>query len=137
MKQDANTSEIIKIKEIFPSLSANKIDQINNIVKGNPKIKPHIQMTTKGLSRKHVIIPMSSENNLKFMKNSSLHVANINRSLRNAKSKVLADFIWSDPLGITVVTNKVAAQSDLQIIEQYVKNADNIDSLCVEVPWLP
>ena len=50
-------------------------------------------MTTKGPSRKHVIIPMSSENNSKFMKNSSLHVANINRLLRNVKSKVLVDFI--------------------------------------------
>ena len=93
MKQDTNTSEIIKIKKAFPSLGANKIDQINNIVKGNPKVKPCIQMTTKGPSRKHVIIPMSSENNSKFMKNSSLHVANINRLLRNVKSKVLVDFI--------------------------------------------
>ena len=56
---------------------------------------------------------MSSENIMKFMKNSSLHVANINRSLRNAKSEVLANFIQSDPLGIIVVTNKVALQSDL------------------------
>jgi len=70
------------------------------------------------------------------MKNSSLHVANINRSLRNAKSKVLVDFIQLDPLGIMVVTNKVAAQSDLQIIEQYIKNADNINSLHVEVSRL-
>jgi len=93
LKQGANTSEIIKIKETFPSFSANKISQINNIVKDNPKIKPCIQMTTKGLFRKYVIIPMSSENNSKFMKNSSLHVANINRLLRNAKSEVLADFI--------------------------------------------
>ena len=79
---------------------------------------------------------MSSENNLKFMKNSSLHVANINRLLRNAKSKVLVDFIQSDPLGITVVTNKVATQLDLQIIEQYVKNTNNIDSLHMEVSQL-
>jgi len=91
-------------------------------------------MTTKGLSRKHVIIPMSSKNITKFMKNSSLYVVNINRSLRNAKSEVLADFIQSDPLGITVVTNKVASQSDLQIIKHYIKNSDNIDSLYVEVP---
>ena len=80
---------------------------------------------------------MSSENNLKFMKNSSLHIANINRSLRNTKSKVLVDFIWSDSLGITVVTNKVATQLDLQIFEQYIKNTDNIDSLHMEVPRLP
>ena len=86
-------------------------------------------MTMKGLSRKHVIIPMSSKNSMKFMKNSSIHVANINRSLRNAKSEVLMDFIWSDPLGIMVVTNKVSLQSDLQIIEQYIKNADDINAL--------
>ena len=127
MKQGTNTSEIIKIKEAFPSLGANKIDQINNIVKGNPKVKPHIQMIIKGLFRKHVIISMSSENNLKFMKNSSLYVANINKLLRNAKSEVLVDFIWSDFLEIMVVTNKVAAQSDLQIIKQYIKNTDDID----------
>ena len=50
-------------------------------------------MTTKRLSRKQVIIPMSSKNSIKFMRNSSLYVANINRSLRNAKSDVLVDFI--------------------------------------------
>jgi len=31
----------------------------------------------------------------------------------------------------------VAMQSDLQIIEHYVKNADDIDSLHIEVPQLP
>ena len=91
-------------------------------------------MTTKDLLRKHIIIPMSSKNIMKFMKNSSLHVANINRLLRNVKSEVLVNFIQSDPLGITVVTNKVASQSDLQIIKYYVKNTDNIDSLHMEVP---
>ena len=106
-----------------------KIDQINNIIKGTPKTKPHIQMTMKGLSRKHVIIPISNDNITKFMKNSLVHVANINRALRNVKSEVLADFICLDPLGIMVVTNKVSMQSDLQIIEQYVKNSDNIDAL--------
>ena len=114
-------SEVIKA---FPTIGTNKIEQINNIVKGNTKIKPCIQTTTKGLSRK-------------FMKNSSIHITNMNRSLRNTKSEVLVDFIRSDPLGITVVTNKVSLQSDLQIIEQYVKNADNINALQVEVPWLP
>jgi len=94
-------------------------------------------MTTKEPLRKHIIIPMNNDNNTKFMKNSSVHVANINRALRNVKSEVLADFICSDPLGITVVTNKVSMQSDLQIIEQYVKNSDDIDALQVEVPCFP
>ena len=39
-------------------------------------------------------------------------------------------------MGITVVTNKVASQSDLHIIENYIKNVNDIDSLSVEVPRL-
>jgi len=77
---------------------------------------------------------MSSKNIMKFIMNSSLHITNINRSLRNAKSEVLADFIQSDLLGIMVVTNKMALQLDLQIIKHYVRNTDNINSLYMEVP---
>jgi len=78
-KSLATTSDVLKIKEAFPALNAKKIDQVNNIVKGNLKLKPKIQMTTKDPSRKQVIIPMSKDNINAFMKNSSLHVANINR----------------------------------------------------------
>ena len=130
-------SEVIKIKEAFPSISVKKIDQINNIVKGTLKMKSCIQMTTKELLRKYVIIPMSNNNNSKFMKNSPAHVTNINRALRNAKSEVLVDFIHLDPLDIMVVTNKVSLQSDLQIIEQYIKNSKDIDILQIKVPHLP
>ena len=129
LKQNISTSDIIKIKEAFPSIGAKKIDQINNIVKGTPKTKSHIQMTMKEPLRKHVIIPMSSDNNAKFMKNSTAHIANINKALRNMKSEILVDFICSDPLGITVITNKISLQSDLQMIEHYVKNSENIDVL--------
>ena len=80
---------------------------------------------------------MSSENNSIFMKNSALHVTNINRQLRNTKSEVLVDYIQSDPLSITVITNKVSQQSDLQIINQYVKNSSDINALQVEEPRLP
>jgi len=93
LKQNISISEVIKIKETFSSIGTKKIDQINNIVKGTSKLKPHIQMTMKGPSRKHVIIPMSNNNNMKFMKNSSMHITNINRVFRNAKSEVLVDFI--------------------------------------------
>ena len=71
---------------------------------------------------------MGNENNTKFMKNSSIYIMNLNRNLRNAKSEVLVDFICFDPLGIMVVTNKVLLPSDLLIIENYVKNSENIDS---------
>jgi len=85
--------EVLKIKEAFPALNTKKIDQVNSIVKGNPKPKPRIQMMTQGPSRKQVIVPMSKDNNSNFKKNSALHVANINRQLRNAKSEVLVNYI--------------------------------------------
>ena len=65
-------------------------------------------MTTKGPSRKQIIISMSKENIDSFIKNSSLHVSNINRQFHNAKSEILVDYIQAEPLGITVVTNKVS-----------------------------
>ena len=136
-KQTMSTSEVIKIKEIFLSIGIKKIDLIYNIVKGTPKPKPYIQMTMKGPSRKQVIISISNDNNAKFMRNLATYIANINRILRNAESEVLVDFICSDPLGITVVTNKVYLQSDLQMIDHYVKNAEDIDALQVDAPCLP
>ena len=136
-KQIANTSKVLKIKEVFSALNAKKIDQISNIVKGNLKPKPHIQMTTKDPFRKQVIIPISSKNNNIFMKNSATHVANINRLLRNAKSEVLVNYIHSDSLRISIITNKVLLQSDLQIIDQYVKNSEDINALQVDKPCLP
>ena len=92
-------------------------------------------MTTKDPSRKQVIVPMSSENNNNFMKNSTTYIANINRLLRNTKSEVLVDYIHSDPLGISIITNKVSLQSDLQI-NQYVKNSKDINALQVDKPHL-
>jgi len=136
-KTSINTSEVLKIKEMFPSLNAQKINQVNNIVNGQNKPKPCIKMTTKGPSRKQVIISMNGENIIFFMKSSSLRVANINRLLRNTKSDVLADYIHSDNTGITVTTSKVAQQSNLSIINQYVKNSNDINSLQVEEPRLP
>jgi len=92
-KSSATTSEVLKIKETFPSLNAQKINQVNSIINGQNKTKPRIKMTTKGPSRKQIIIPISNDNIVSFMKNSSTHVANINRSLRNAKTDVLVDYI--------------------------------------------
>ena len=104
----SNTAEVIKIKDIFSILGAKKIDQIQNIVKDGPKPKLWIQMTTKGPSRKQIIISISSNNNVRFIKKSSLYISNINRSLKNTKSEALVDFIQSDQLGVMVVTCKVS-----------------------------
>lgn len=76
---------------------------------------------------------MNSENASKVLSKLSDHVANINRLLRNIKSNTTADFIRLDSRGIIVTMNNVAAQSDLDIIEKYIKGidttqADNISS---------
>ena len=136
-KTSNNMLEVLKIKDMFPSLNAQKVDQVNNIVNGQTKPKPCIKMTTKGPSRKQVIIPMSRDNINSFMKSLSLYVANINRLLHDAKSDVLADYICSDSTGITIVTNKVAQQSDISIIDNYVKNLNDINSFQVDKPRLP
>ena len=41
-KAPANMSKVLKISKAFPALNAEKIDQINNIVKGVAKPKPKI-----------------------------------------------------------------------------------------------
>ena len=94
-------------------------------------------MTSKGPLRKQVIILISNDNINKFMKNSLLYVANINWFLRNAKSEILVNFICLDMSSVTVVTNKVAVQSDFYIIENYVKKVDDIDTINVNAPQLP
>ncbi len=60
---------------------------------------------------------MSNDNNNAFMKNSAAHAASINRLLRNAKLEVVVDYIRSNPIGLSIITNKVALHSDLQIID--------------------
>jgi len=125
-------AEVLKIKKAFPALNVEKIDQVNNIIKGTTKLKPRIQMTTKEPFRKQIIISMSKENVDSFIKNSSLHVTNINRQLHNAKSETLIDYIRAEPLGITVVTNKVSQPSDLMLIDQYIKNSNDVNALQVD-----
>ena len=83
-------------------------------------------MTTKGLSRKQVIISINVENSVNFMKDSSSYVTNINRALKSIKSNVMADFIHTDNRGMVITTTKVTGNLDFQTIERYVKNTNNI-----------
>jgi len=39
-KPSVNTSDMLKIKETFPSLNAQKIDQVNSIINGQDKTRP-------------------------------------------------------------------------------------------------
>ena len=107
------TSKILKIKKTFLKLQVNKIDNIYKIINGNSKSKPKLNITTKDLFRKQVIILMSNNNKAKFIKLSSTHLTNLNRALKNIKLEVIADFVCIYQTGITIVTNKVISSLDL------------------------
>jgi len=138
-KNISNTEEVLKIKVAFPFLKVANIKNIQNIIKGNNNSKPEpcINITTKGLSCKQVIVPMSNINQKNFMKESSAHVANLNRTLKNIKLEVTVNFVCFDTSGIIVVTNKVANLSDLQAIKHYVKDTNYINLNKVDSPRLP
>ena len=91
-------------------------------------------MMTKSSSIKQVIIPISNENKVKFIKSSSTYITNFNKVLKNIKSEVMADFICMDQVVITIINNKVILSLDLQTIEKYVKNTNYINSDKVKTP---
>ena len=106
------TSEIPKILEIFSKLQVSKINNIHKIINSVGKPKPKVNMTTKRLSRKQVIIPMNNKNKARFMESLSKHIANLNKGLENIKLDIMANFVCMDQAGITIITNKVTASLD-------------------------
>jgi len=94
-------------------------------------------MTIKGLSRKQVIVLMSKVNIDNILTSANEYVTNINRALKNVKSNILVDFIYPDKLEITIVSNLVASQLNLLVMERYVKNINNVSLDDVQVLKLP
>ena len=80
---------------------------------------------------------MGKDNINKFMKNSLIHIANLNRILETLSLKSWLTSFGLTHLGVTIVTNKVLLTSDLLIIEKYVKSLENIDSTQIKSPHLP
>jgi len=119
---------MLKIKETFLNLPNKKIEQVQKVINNsNNKSK------LKGPSRKQVIIPMNNDITKEFIKNSSLHIININWALKAIKSSTIANFIRVEDKGIVITTNNVSSGSDLQEIEKYIKsslssNADKVSS---------
>ena len=132
-----NIKNIVKIKENFPKLSAQKVEKIHKVLNNTRKDKPRINITTKGLSRKQVIVPISSYNADRVIAKSNAHIVNINRLLKDIKSDVLADFMCSDNKDIIIMTNKIATASDLNIMEKYVKEVNNVNTKKFMSPRLP
>ena len=108
---------------MFPKLCINKISKIHNIInKSNYKDKPRLNITTKDLFKKQVIISMGTNNVERVIVQSNMHIVNINKLFKGIKSEVSVDFIWSNIKSIIVITNKIDTMSDLNIIEKYVKS---------------
>ena len=131
------TRETLKIKEAFSKLQNKKIKIVQKIINSQDKPKPKINMTTKGLSHKQVIVLMKSKDANILIKNSSMHIININWILKNIKSSVIVDYICIGGKDIVITTNNIASPSDLQAIEKYVKNMSCVDTNQVQSPRLP
>jgi len=97
----------LKSKENYFNLPAKKIKNIQKIINNSGKSKPHIKITTKDPSCKQIIILISKKNTDKFMISASNYVANINSALKSIKSDIMVDYIWKEPIDVTIVTNKV------------------------------
>jgi len=66
------------------------------------------------------------------MGSASVYITNINRALRNIKLDVLADYVQRESIKVIIVINKVASSSNLQTIENIIKNMENINSDDIE-----
>jgi len=100
---------------------ANKV--LNNM---NRNKKTKLNRTIKGLSRKQVIVSMSTNNVLRIMANANTYISNINWLLKEVKSEVSVDFICSDNKELLLTTNRVTILSDLNIIKKYLKDSNDI-----------
>jgi len=94
----------------------------------NQRSKLKINITTKEPSRKQIIISMSLNNMDRVIAQSNVHILNINCLLKDIKSEICADFICFNNGEIIITINKVVSVSDMNTIEKYMKNLNNVDS---------
>ena len=128
----------LQVKEVFLSLSADEVKKILKVKNSSEgKMKPKLNMTTRGPSRKEVIIPMTKSNAELIMKSAHKHIANINEYLKNSNSDIIADFICLSNNGIIITMNRPANITELSRIENFLKKIDNIDPVSIEISCLP
>ena len=132
-----NIENVLQIKEMFPTLSADKVTKmIKAKNSGEEQKKPKINIMTKGPSRKQIIIPIEKSNTNLIINSANQQIININKSLKEFKSDIIADFIYIINDGV-IITNKLANASNLKIIEKCIKNVKEIKSDAIESPHLP
>ena len=130
--------DILQVKEAFPALLVNKVEKVLKISNSREgRKKPRINMMTRGLSRKEVIILMAKHIAELIVNSAHIHIINVNKCLKNSKSDIVTDFIHITNNGIIITTNKPANNLNLSTIEKYLKSIQNVDSDSIESLYLP
>jgi len=133
-----NIEDVIQVKEAFPKLSADEVGKMLKAKNSNGGTKkPKINMTTRGQSRREIIILMAKTNTELIVNSVHIHISNVNKCLKNSKSNIFADFIHFNVNGIIITTNKSANNLDLSTIEKYLKSIQNVNLDSIKSPRLP
>ena len=136
--KSTNIEDVIQVKEVFPALSADEVGKMLKVKNSNGGMKkPKINITTRGQSKREVIIPMTKANAELIVNSAHIHTTSINKCLKNSNSNIVTDFIRFNINGIIITMNKPASDLDLSTIEKYLKNVQNIILESIESPHLP
>jgi len=123
---EGKSKNLLKLWEAFPKLLAKKIIKINNVGLGKTSSKPKTQVTTKGLSRKNILIPMDTLDRKSILDAANTHIGQINGLLKLYKSHININCIRESGNGIIVTTNSVVNTSNLSLLEKYFKGLSNL-----------
>ena len=80
---------------------------------------------------------MGTNNMARIMVQSNKHIANIYRLLKDIKLKVSADYIYLNNKRIVIITNKVAIFFNLNTVEKYIKELNDVDVNNIMSPKCP
>ena len=109
--------------------------KVKNSGEGNRK--PKINIMTRGLLRKEVIISMAKTNAELIINLAHIYISHVNKYLKFSKSDIVTDFICVTNNGIIITMNKPANALDLSTIKKYLKSIENVNLDSIESPYLP
>jgi len=113
-----NVEDVLHIKDIFPTLSPNKIIDINNIINKSNIFKLKINMAMKEPSRKQIIVLMSKSNVEVILNQANFLIININRHLKEAKSNIITDFIHLENNRVVITIYQATSAKEISIIKK-------------------
>jgi len=83
----------LTLAKVCPHSHLITIEEIHKVLSKPKKDKQRLNMIAKSLLRKQVLILMSFNNSEKFMVLFNKHIANINKTLKDIKLDIVANFI--------------------------------------------